>query len=116
MRSLLTYSRSVALSVFMNSCFARSRMSGSNLRAERQSSHWGHQTASNSHIAFIFPNLLDILTDLSLKALTPLLQLFDGAVLGKLVGGAPHLTLCEAAGEQLLQAHKQCVCVPASLK
>lgn len=46
--------------------------------------------------------LLDILADLSLEALTSLLLLFDGAVFGKLVGSASHLTLCHSAREQLL--------------
>lgn len=35
-----THSRSVALSVFMNSCLARRRMSGSNLSTERWGSLW----------------------------------------------------------------------------
>lgn len=52
-------------------------------------------------------HLLDILADLSLKAVTFLLKLFDGAVLGKLIRCAPHLTLCQAAGEQLLHAETQ---------
>ena len=36
---------------------------------------------------------LDILADLSLQTLPSLLQLLDGAVLGELVGRAPHLAL-----------------------
>lgn len=47
--------------------------------------------------------LLDILADLSLEALTSLLQLFNRAVLRKFIGSASHLALCQSAGEQLLQ-------------
>lgn len=48
--------------------------------------------------------LLDILADLPLQAVAPLLQLLDGRVLWELVGGAAHLALRQSAGEQLLQA------------
>ena len=102
-----THSRSVALSVFMNSCLARRRMSGSNLRTDHQSCVW---LQAQSH-AFVyqlptsFPFLsysLNILADLSLKAMASLLQLFDGAILRKFIGSTAHLTLCQAAREQLL--------------
>lgn len=61
------------------------------------------------HLLSPFLLLLDILADLPLKALAPLLQLFDGAVLWKLIGGAAHLTLSQAAGEQLLRTESNSV-------
>lgn len=57
------------------------------------------------YILAFFSCLLDILADLSLQAMTFLLQLFYGAVLWEFIGGAAHLTLCQATGEQLL--HRQ---------
>lgn len=39
------------------------------------------------------PHILNILADLSLEPMTPLLQLLDGAVLGKFIGSASHLAL-----------------------
>lgn len=53
-----THSRSVALSVFMNSCLARKRMSGSYLRTERLSLLWG----SRSVTCVCVPTLLSALT------------------------------------------------------
>lgn len=49
--------------------------------------------------------VLDILADLPLQSVPPLLQLLNGALLGELIWSAPHLTLGQAAGEQLLNAH-----------
>lgn len=51
--------------------------------------------------------LLDILADLPLQALPPLLQLLDGALLGELVRGAAELTLSQGAAEQLLVGGKE---------
>lgn len=49
--------------------------------------------------------VLDILADLPLQSVPPLLQLLNRAVLRKLVWSTPHLALRQAAGEQLLNAH-----------
>lgn len=51
--------------------------------------------------------LLDILADLPLQALPPLLQLLNGTLLGELVGGASELTLRQGAAEQLLVGGKE---------
>lgn len=50
---------------------------------------------------------LNVLADLPLQPMTPLLQLLDGAVLWKLVGRASHLALRQRAREQLLGHGKQ---------
>lgn len=62
--------------------------------------------------------LLDILADLPLQALPPLLQLLNGALLGKLVWGAAELTLSQGAAEQLLvggKAGSVCQALPCSI-
>lgn len=46
--------------------------------------------------------LLNILADLSLESLPPLLQLLDGTVLGKLIRSTAHLALGQTARQQLL--------------
>lgn len=51
--------------------------------------------------------LLDILADLPLQALPPLLQLLNGTLLWELVGGASELTLRQGAAEQLLVGGKE---------
>lgn len=53
--------------------------------------------------------LLNILADLSLKPLPPLLQLLDGTVLRKLVRSTAHLALSQSARQQLLtqDTHKK---------
>lgn len=51
--------------------------------------------------------VLDILADLPLQSVPPLLQLLNRALLRELIWSAPHLTLRQAAGEQLLNAHNE---------
>jgi len=91
-------------------------MSGSNLGNMRFDFVIGHTYTHVSHsqdilwevaeISHDVPRgLLDILADLSFQALASLLQLLDGAVLRELVGRTVHLTVRQAAGEQLLQIH-----------
>lgn len=106
-RSLWAHSRSVALSVFIKSCLARRRMSGSNLEGEECWDLYLDPKTIIRAALFIFHlcYLLDILADLSLKAMPLLLELLDGAILRKLVGSAPHLALCQAAGEKLLHTN-----------
>lgn len=58
--------------------------------------------------------LLDILADLPLQALPPLLQLLNGALLRELVRGAAELALSQGAAEQLLGEEGR-VSVPGTL-
>lgn len=50
---------------------------------------------------------LDILADLPLQPLPPLLQLLDGAGLWELIRGAAELTLSQGAAEQLLVPRRE---------
>lgn len=59
--------------------------------------------------------LLDILADLALQALPPLLQLLDGALLGELIGRRAHLALGQRAAEQLLCARRVTSCARPQL-
>lgn len=54
--------------------------------------------------------LLDILADLPLQALPPLLQLLNGALLRELVRGAAELALSQGAAEQLLGGRRKGQC------
>lgn len=55
------------------------------------------------HVCCVCVSLLDVLADLPLQALASLLQLLDGAVLRELIRSGAHLTLRQAAREQLLR-------------